>query len=337
MNLGEKQKKKLNELIEDYQKAVSQYTLENKELEQKINDLKTTLNLNQNLLYDYIIKSTGENEEVKNLVNNTKKIWEETELYIEQKNLFELKIARLQSLIEDTPTKIREEINEITIKNNKTQEEISEKDKIINHLKKELDKTRKNALFKNARTEVYVTDPTKANIETGQELLSLKTILSKITPIHTKKMEDSEIIKQNLDELKEKLNLLIEKAYNIYTRLNHKKSVMINNKYNKDDLNNFCNMIEGYDIDADKSEEEEEDDDDDILNNKGESDSEEEEINSKKKLKIKERELDKLTEQYRKLKEECQDYENKINEHKKIYKDIKIKMKNLKESVGNDY
>ena len=200
-----------------------------------------------------------------------------------------------------------------------------------------MDKTRKNALFKNARTEVYVTDPTKANIETGQELLSLKTILSKITPIHTKKMEDSEIIKQNLDELKEKLNLLIEKAYNIYTRLNHKKSVMINNKYNKDDLNNFCNMIEGYDIDADKSEEEEEDDDDDILNNKGESDSEEEEINSKKKLKIKERELDKLTEQYRKLKEECQDYENKINEHKKIYKDIKIKMKNLKESVGNDY
>ena len=67
---GEKQKEKL---IEDYQKAITEYGLENEKLEQKIKDLKTNLMLNQNLLYDYILKTSEQSDEAKNLVNNTKK------------------------------------------------------------------------------------------------------------------------------------------------------------------------------------------------------------------------------------------------------------------------
>ena len=201
MSTNDKTKQKL---IGDYIKAAKKYSQENKELEQKIKDIKITLNLNQNILYDYIIKSAGETEEVKNLVNQTKKNWEETQSYIEKKNFFEIKIAQLQELIEDTPTKIRDEINDITIKNTKVQEEINEKDKIINKLKKELDKTRKNALFKVARTEVYVTDPTKYNLEAEQELSGLKLILNKVNPLHKQKKEESDQLKQEVEELKKK-------------------------------------------------------------------------------------------------------------------------------------
>ena len=201
MSTNDKTKQKL---IGDYIKAAKKYSQENKELEQKIKDIKITLNLNQNILYDYIIKSAGETEEVKNLVNQTKKNWEETQSYIEKKNFFEIKIAQLQELIEDTPTKIRDEINDITIKNTKIQEEINEKDKIINKLKKELDKTRKNALFKVARTEVYVTDPTKYNLEAEQELSGLKLILNKVNPLHKQKKEESDQLKQEVEELKKK-------------------------------------------------------------------------------------------------------------------------------------
>jgi len=344
MSKVDKQKQKL---IDDYQKAALKYTTENKELEQKIEDLKTTLKLNQELLYDYIINSTGSggNEEVNNLINNTKKIWKDTQDYIEQKNLVELKIARLQELIEDTPTKIREEINDITIKNNKIQEEINDKDKIIKKLKIELDKTRKNALFKKARTEIYVTEPTRVNIDNGQELLILKSFIAKITPVHKKKMEDSTKLKVQIEELRGKLEKLIEKAYDIYSRINHKKrkdSISNTNEYNKDDLNNLLNSIEGYDLEADQIEEEDEDDDDEYIDNNKDDDSDdnynEDEIsNNKKKMKAKEKELERLTEQYQKIKSECQEYESKINKHKKIYKDIKTKMKNLRESVNDNY
>ena len=54
-------------------------------------------------------------------------------------------------------------------------------------------------------------------------------------------------------------------------------------------------------------------------------------------MKAKEKELERLTEQYQKIKSECQEYESKINKHKKIYKDIKTKMKNLRESVNDNY
>ena len=49
MSKVDKQKQKL---IDDYRIAALKYTTENKELEQKIEDLKTTLKLNQELLYD---------------------------------------------------------------------------------------------------------------------------------------------------------------------------------------------------------------------------------------------------------------------------------------------
>lgn len=335
-----KQKQKL---IEDYQNAIFKYTFENEQLEKQIKDLKITLTLNQNLLYDYVIKSAGDNDEIHNMVNDTKKIWEENQSLIEKKNFFEIKIARLQELIEDTPTVIREEINKISMKSNKIQEELTEKDKIIKKLKLELYKTRKNALFRNARTEVYVTEPSKANLEIGQELLILRAMLSKVTPMHFKKMDDAEKLKKNIDELKVNLNKLLQRALEVQNRMNNynKKDIM-NIEYTKNDLNNLYKNIEGYDIDADKSEEEEEDDDDDDYDaknnnndNNDESSSDDEiSMNNKKKLKLKEKELEKLTEQYNKLKEEAQQYENKINKHKQVYKEIKEKMRNLRNSAA---
>ena len=341
MSTIEKKKKKL---IEDYIEAAKKYSQENQELEQKIKDIKITLNLNQNILYEYIIKSSGETEEVKNLVNQTKKNWEETQSYIEKKNYFEIKIARLQELIEDTPTKIRDEINDITLKNNKAQEEINEKDKIINKLKKELDKTRKNALFKVARTEVYVTDPTKYSLEAEQELTGLKSILNKVTPMHKQKKEDSQQLKQEVEELKSKMQKLIEKAYNIYTTMNPKKNgIIVTEKNKKEEIKRLLKSIEGYDLNADINDDDnkddsEDDDDDNNANNKDDSDedSDDGDKGNSKKIKAKQKELGRLTEEYKKLKAESQELEKKINEHKKVYKDIKNKMKNLKDSVNNN-
>ena len=98
-----------------------------------------------------------------------------------------MKTAKLQELIEDTPTQIREEINNLNIQNNKMKNELVQKDNTIKKLKNDLEKARKNALFKTARTEVLVTEPTKTNVEINHELLNTKTILAKVSVMQKKK------------------------------------------------------------------------------------------------------------------------------------------------------
>ena len=103
--------KTTKKLLTNYQNTITKYTTENEQLTRQLEDLKTTLTLNQNLLYDFIKSSVGEDEKINNLINESKSLWKENESLIKQKNELEMKTAKLQELIEDTPTQIREEIN----------------------------------------------------------------------------------------------------------------------------------------------------------------------------------------------------------------------------------
>ena len=176
--------KTTKKLLTNYQNTISKYASENEQLTRQLEDLKTTLTLNQNLLYDFIKSSVGEDESITALINESKQLWAENESLIKQKNDLEMKTAKLQELIEDTPTQIREEINLINAQNNKMKIELVQKDNTIKKLKNDLDKARKNALFKTARTEILVTEPTKTNVEINHELLNTKTILTKVSAMH---------------------------------------------------------------------------------------------------------------------------------------------------------
>lgn len=334
-----KQKQKL---IEDYKNAISKYSSENEELEEKIKDLKISLNINQEILYDFMLKSSDSSDEIKNLVNNAKKLWEENQSLIEKKNFIEIKISRLQGLAEDTPTQIREELKNLKLKNSLVQEELIEKDNLIQKHKKELEKIRNNSLFKNARKEVYITEPSKLNIEIAQEAINLREILIKLTLLYDKKFDECEKLKKNMDSLKETLNVLIQNALEIQDKISQRRNSIMNIEYNQKDLNNLFNSIEGYDRNIDKSEEEDEDDDDDdIYDNTDFNDidnddgtEEEESKKNKKEMEKKKKELELLTKQYNDLVAEAKQYENKINKHKKVYKELKAKLINLKNSAS---
>ena len=172
--------KTTKKLLNNYQNTISKYATENEQLTRQLEDLKTTLTLNQNLLYDFIKSSIGEDEKINNLINESKSLWNENVSLIKQKNDLEMKTAKLQELIEDTPTQIREEINNINIQNNKMKNELVQKDNTIKKLKNDLEKARKNAFFKTARTEVLVTEPSKTNVEINHELLNIKLFQQKL-------------------------------------------------------------------------------------------------------------------------------------------------------------
>jgi len=331
--------KTTKKLLTNYQNTISKYASENEQLTRQLEDLKTTLALNQNLLYDFIKSTVGEDEKINNLIKESKSLWNENESLIKQKNDLEMKTAKLQELIEDTPTQIREEINNINIQNNKMKNELVQKDNTIKKLKNDLEKARKNALFKTARTEVLVTEPTKTNVEINHELLNTKTILAKVTSMHAAEKKKANKLDKEVKSLQDEVNKIKKTAIGLRDEFNAKVK-QNNNGKNKDDIidNNIPLNIKGFEFLADNKEEgNEEEEEEEEQESEGSSSSEDEEsFDNKKKPKSKQRELDMLTEQYNKLKKQNEEYEKKINNYKKIYKDLKNKINNLKQMPNSN-
>ena len=326
--------------------------------------------LNQNLLYDFISSTIGKDEEVSKLIAESKTLWKENEQLIKQKNELEMKTSKLQELIEDTPTEIREELKQINESNEKMKLLLVQKEQTIKKLKTDLEKARKNALFKTARTEVLVTEPTKINVEINHELLNTKAILLKVTSMHAQEKKKADKLDKEVKTLQEEVIALRRntttmdgnngnnntsyfcsemegdednkthsnfvgatdniKATNekkvmttsgVVPKLNfgnfEKKQVYtqtIVKKNNNDPFKVISSSSEAEDEDAESDES-----DDNMPNLK----------KGKKKPKSKQKELDMLTEEYNKLKKQNEEYENKIQKYKAIYKDMKSKIQNL--------
>ena len=230
---------------------------------------------------------------------------------MKQKNELEMKTAKLQELIEDTPTEIKEEIMQINKENDKMKVELLQKDNMIKKLKAELEKARRNTLFKTAKTEVLVTEPTKSNVEINHELLNTKAILSKVSAMHVREKKKANKLDKEVKNLQEEIIMLKSTA---------EKNDGLSREI-KDAVDNL-----GYEEENDKIEDNDDDDEDE---------EEEEDGNIGKKPKNKQKELEMLTNQYNRLKRQNEEYENKLNKYKKIYKQMKDKIKNLNQiSIG---
>ena len=383
--------KTTQKLLTSYQSTISHYTLENDLLSSQLEDLKTTLSLNQNLLYDYIKSTIGANDEITALINESQTLWEENEQLIKQKHELEMKTSKLQELIEDTPTEIRDELKYINEANEKMKNELIEKDNTIKKLKAELDKTRRNALFKSARTEVLVTEPTKINVEINHELLNTKAILIKVSNMHAQEKKRAAKLDKEVKSLQEEIIALKKSApnenipnnSNAYNNNNNNNCSYYgsegNNNENglsqkqnvsnkiltsfgnlqkvtigknpiktqtvvmKDDANIKKNLINdpfgvissseynNNKVNNDNSYNNESDNEnsDSNSNNSNDNDNNIDKKHSSKKPKNKHKELEMLTEEYSKLKKQNEEYENKIQKYKSIYKEMKNKIKNL--------
>ena len=356
--------KTTKKLISTYQSTISHYTSENEALSSQLEDLKTTLALNQNLLYDFISSTIGKDEEVSKLIAESKTLWKENEQLIKQKNELEMKTSKLQELIEDTPTEIREELKQINESNEKMKLLLVQKEQTIKKLKTDLEKARKNALFKTARTEVLVTEPTKINVEINHELLNTKAILLKVTSMHAQEKKKADKLDKEVKTLQEEVIALRRNTTtmdgnngnnntsyfcsemegdednkthsNVVGAKNEKKVMTTSGVVPKLNFGNFekkqvytqaivkKNNNDPFKVISSSSEAEDED---------AESDESDDNMpnfkKGKKKPKSKQKELDMLTEEYNKLKKQNEEYENKIQKYKAIYKDMKSKIQNL--------
>ena len=322
--MSKKVKATKKKLIEDYKSTIIKMSSENSLLQKQISDIETTLNINQNILYNMILNSSTEKnlEEKKNLINTLKNLWKENINLLENKNIIQEKLSNLQEASEELPNKIREEMFYYQKINEKDKVEIKKLEEKITNLQENLKNIRRNNFHKDATIEVYVTSPNKKNVENNNEILNIISILDKLKDLPKKKEETAKKIKLEVDQLIKQVKLLKQ---NFYQKNNNINDIT---KINEEDINNYVkeNIINynlladenEIEIDSDEENEEEENDDDNKFNN------------GSKNLKI---ELDKLIKEYEEMKIQCKEYEKIIEEHKRKYKNVEGKINSLKQSI----
>ena len=322
--MSKKVKATKKKLIEDYKSTIIKMSSENSLLQKQKSDIETTLNINQNILYNMILNSSTEKnlEEKKNLINTLKNLWKENINLLENKNIIQEKLSNLQEAFEELPNKIREEMFYYQKRNEKDKVEIKKLEEKITNLQENLKNIRRNNFHKDATIEVYVTSPNKKNVENNNEILNIISILDKLKDLPKEKEETAKKIKLEVDQLIKQVKLLKQNFYqknnniNDITKINEEDI----NKYVKENIINYNLLADEneIEIDSDEENEEEENDDDNKFNN------------GSKNLKI---ELDKLIKEYEEMKIQCKEYEKIIEEHKRKYKNVEGKINSLKQSI----
>ena len=314
--------KEINKLRSLYNTKLVELKNENKKLKVQLEDRKETFKLNQELLYNTLqsLSENSENEEIigkdnnnlQTLIEKSKIINDKLSLLIKEKTEKGKKMDIIKKEIPVIQEKILEQISILNSQSEQKNKEISSEDNIIKKLKLDLEKLRRNAFFKKARTEILVAPPTKNSVETNIELINTKNVFSKASKMHQEKKKKSEECWRIEKNMKDEMIKL-------------KNNRLKENKIDKKDQVSYLREI-GYNPLAEKYDKEEEEESEESEQSSSDDNSDGGGGDKKKK----EKELKNLQEQFSKLQKKFNDYEKKINEYKITYKDYKSKIEKLK-------
>ena len=314
LNFDQRKKNKIRSL---YETKIKELKKENKILKSKFQDKEETLKLNHDFLYNTLQTTLGNNNNnnnIQNLITKCKLLNNKLFSMLDDKVKKEKKVYIIKKEIPTIKEKIKEQIKTINIQSISKNKEILSDEEIIKKLKIELDKIRKTALFKKARTEIKVAPPSKSSVEVNGELINTKKILTKATNLHKDKKKKSDNLWKEEKNLKDEMKKL-------------KNNVIKEKKLKKDvDIVIFMDEI-GYNVEVENYDKEEEEESEESEDSSGDDNSD---GGKNKNKKNKEKELKNLNEQFNKLKNKIEEYEKKINEYKKTYRELKSKIEEIK-------
>ncbi len=299
---------KYEQLIHEYQTKISSILKKNNDLSNEANDLINSIYLNRDIISDYL-KDYPEYKIIeKNLIDSIENYLNN----IDEKNKLEMQLNKLEHFQQNLP----EEVELLQLNNEHLKSELINTLKQIYKLQKELDKQKKNALFKIPREEIFIISPTKKNIE-------LLDTINKLS----KDIENNHI--QEID--KREIKLLDAKIQIIEEQVDKLKQNIDNNNKNKNEKN------------INENEENEEDEMEEIDEEKGEELLDvEDEINEENDNEIRiignknyDNDNMELIEQIKYFTKEVEKLERENNETRKKIKEYNDEYNNLKDELKN--
>ena len=224
---------KYEQLIHEYQSKISSILKINNDLSNEANDLINSIYLNRDIISEYLKDFPEFKPLEKNLSSSI-----ETYLYnIEEKKKLETQLNKIEHFQQNLP----EEVELLQLNNEILKNELYKILKKIYKAQKELEKQKKNSIYKITREEVFIVSPTKKNIE-------LVELINKLN----KELENNNYT-QEID--KRKLKILDAKIKIIEEQVDKLNQPEINNNNEEDDANEDEEIDE---FDADEKVEEDE-------------------------------------------------------------------------------
>lgn len=294
---------KYEQLIHEYQSKISSILKINNDLSNEANDLINSIYLNRDIISEYLKDFPEFKPLEKNLFSST-----ETYLYnIEEKKNLETQLNKIEHFQQNLP----EEVELLQLNNEILKNDLYKILKKIYKIQKELEKQKKNSIYKITREEVFIVSPTKKNIE----LVDLINKLNKELEVNNCSQE---IDKRKLRILDAKIRIIEEQV----DKLNQPE--IINN--NDEDDANEDEEIDEFDPDE-KGEEDEINDFYEVKDfaknniNTENKNIENENLELIEQIKYFKNQVEKLEYDNNKTKNKIKEYDN---EYKKLKEELKV-------------
>ena len=294
---------KYEQLIHEYQSKISSILKINNDLSNEANDLINSIHLNRDIISEYLKDFPEFKPLEKNLFSSI-----ETYLYnIEEKKNLETQLNKIEHFQQNLP----EEVELLQLNNEILKNDLYKILKKIYKIQKELEKQKKNSIYKITREEVFIVSPTKKNIE----LVDLINKLNKELEVNNCSQE---IDKRKLRILDAKIKIIEEQV----DKLNQPE--IINN--NDEDDANEDEEIDEFDPDE-KGEEDEINDFYEVKDfaknriNTENKNIENENLELIEQIKYFKNQVEKLEYDNNKTKNKIKEYDN---EYKKLKEELKV-------------
>ena len=268
-------KKNQNESVKNNKLSPKKDNYQNeKKLKNEIVDLKNAVNINWKILNEFILSNLDNSKDSKE--NDEKDRKEIEELLSSCKSLIDSNInmdEKIQKLTEENQeiTEIsqnfqshaQKEYEEEKNKYIKLQMELTKKKSKLNDIENILNKTKTKSLYKEAKNEIYVIEPTRKHLEMHQEILSTTEAIKQLEA--QGKEDNNKLIKlkNELDELQDEFNNkkgpIVPPSIKPVAPGNLKGTPIVNKLQNGKVKNNL-NLKEEDDNNNDDDEEDEEED-----------------------------------------------------------------------------
>ncbi len=192
-------------LLSDYADKVNLYMKENANLKTELADVKTSLEINKEILFKNL--NNNANEEIKNYLKTLKKdnerLTENISNLYKEKTELEKKIYKTQQQLDEYISKNKETLDKQSTEIFTLSNQLKEKESLILQLKKELNKYYKDD-FSNAK-EIIICEPDKVNLEINNELVETRELFHKFSKLlHIEKKKSLEQEKQ-IEKLNQKI------------------------------------------------------------------------------------------------------------------------------------
>ena len=188
---------KYEQLIHEYQSKISSILKINNDLSNEANDLINSIYLNRDIISEYL-KDFPEFKPLEKNLSSTI----ETYLYnIEEKKKLETQLNKIEHFQQNLP----EEVELLQLNNEILKNELYKILKKIYKAQKELEKQKKNSIYKITREEVFIVSPTKKNIE-------LVELINKLNKELENNNYTQEIDKRKLKILEAKIKIIEEQV-----------------------------------------------------------------------------------------------------------------------------